>query len=113
MGWRSFGKCLRKKVIPISVEAALHGPRVKSIVVQCGVDAVLDLLESSRVSHVIDARCVGEHLLVHFLCTQEGGDEIKLRDVRSYGIARVRAAEEQIWRDAAIAVSRPCVGRHS
>src|SRR5437016_9065817 len=38
MGWRSFGKCLRKKVIPVFVEAALHGPRVKNIVVQCGVE---------------------------------------------------------------------------
>ena len=38
MGWRTFGECLRKKVIPISVETALHCQRVKNIVVQCGID---------------------------------------------------------------------------
>jgi hypothetical protein len=44
------------------------------LVPEPSVDAILDLLESSWVSHVIDARCVGKHLLVHFLCTQEGRD---------------------------------------
>src|SRR2546429_1242869 len=42
---------------------------------------------------------VGNHLLAHSLCTEEGRDKIKLRDVRPHGIARVRAAEEQIWRE--------------
>src|SRR5262245_60702731 len=83
------------------------------LVPQPCVDAILDLLEGSRVSHVIDARCIGEHLLAHSLCTQEGGDEIKLRDVRPYGIARVGATEEKIWRDAALPISWACVGRHS
>src|SRR6266478_4667578 len=83
------------------------------LVSQPGVDAVLDLLKSSRVSHVIDARRVGKHLLAHSLCTEEGGNQIKLRDVRPYGIARIRTAEEQVWRDIAIGISRPCVGGHS
>ena len=38
MGWRSFRECLRKKVIAVSVEAALHSERVKNVVVQCGID---------------------------------------------------------------------------
>src|SRR5262245_53690283 len=38
MGWRSFRKRLRKKVVPISVEAALHCQRVKNIVVKSGID---------------------------------------------------------------------------
>src|SRR6266404_8667248 len=83
------------------------------LVSQPGVDAVLDLLKSSRVSHVIDARRVGKQLLAHSLCTQEGGNQIKLRNVRPYGIAGVRATEEEIWRDVTMAVSRPGVGRHS
>src|SRR5215831_1259019 len=230
MGWRSFRKRLRKKVVPISVEAALHCQRVKNIVVKSGidraaitrqnlaqdgatglgtltkvdipllvpdvvygeasdsrdrrrkvgstkgakailrpradvriarvhggtdgakhhvsrevslieyvqmgigaqtapvmnvarlwiqlvpqpiVDPIFDLLESSRVSHVIHTRRVGNHLLAHSLCTEEGGDKIKLRDVRPHGIAVVRPTEEQIWRDAPMVISRPCVGRHS
>ena len=64
------------------------------------VDSILDLLESSWVSHVIDAGYVGNHLLAHSLCTQERRNQVKLRDVRPDGIARVGATEEQIRRDA-------------
>src|SRR6266508_4624186 len=35
---RTFGECLRKKVIPISIEAALHGQRVKNIVVHVPIE---------------------------------------------------------------------------
>src|SRR5438105_1754555 len=38
MGRRSFRECLRQKVIAISLEAPLHCPRVKNIVVQCGIE---------------------------------------------------------------------------
>ena len=83
------------------------------LVPQPSVDTILDLLEGSRVSHVIDARCIGNHLLAHSLCAQKRGDKIKLRYVRPHGIARIRATEEKVRRDVAKAISRACVGRHS
>ena len=100
---------IRAKTAPIVNVARL---RIQ-LVSQSGVDPILDLLESSRVSHVIDAGCVVNHLLAHSLCTQERRNKIKLRYVRSDGIARVRSTEEKIWRDIAIAISGARVCRHS
>ena len=83
------------------------------LVLQAGVDAVLDLLESSRIGYVIDARGVGEHLLAHFLRTQKAGDETQLRDVRSNGLAWIAPAEQQSRRDMAIAISRAGIAGHA
>src|ERR1700676_3600060 len=80
---------------------------------QSGIDAVLDLLESSRVGHIIDARGVGEHLLVHFLRTQKAGDDAQLRDVRSNGFAWIAPAEQKSRRHVAMAISRACVAGHA
>src|SRR5215469_5178838 len=33
MGWRTFGECLREKVITVSAEASLHSGRVENVVV--------------------------------------------------------------------------------
>src|SRR5438552_897583 len=83
------------------------------LVSQSGVDAILDLLESSWVGHVIDARRVGEHLLTHFLRTQKAGDDAQLRDIRTNGLARIASSEQQIRRNIAIAISRACVPGHA
>src|SRR5438093_13574749 len=83
------------------------------LVSQPGVDAVLDLLKSSRVSHVIDARRVGKHLLAHPLSTEEGGNQIKLRHVRPYGIPRLRTAQEHVCRVMASGMPRAGRGGHS
>src|SRR5206468_6962826 len=70
-----------------------------------GVDAILDLLESRRVGHVIDVRQGGDHLLVDRLRPQEGGLEIELGKVRPEGVARIGAAKKEIRRDIARPIS--------
>ena len=59
-----------------------------------GVNAILDLLKSRRVIHVIDVRQVGDELLADRLRTDVGGLEMQLRHVRPNGIARVGSAEQ-------------------
>src|SRR5690242_1941674 len=44
------------------------------LVSQSSIDAILHLLEGYGIRHVIDARCIGDHLLAHFLCAQESRD---------------------------------------
>ena len=82
------------------------------LVLQPGVNAVLDLLVSRRVSHVIDVRQVGDELLADRLRTEVGGDEMQLRHVRPNGFARVGAAEQQVRRDVTRPIPRAGVGGH-
>ena len=39
MGWRTFGECLRKKVIPMSVETPLHSDRVENVVINSAIQS--------------------------------------------------------------------------
>src|SRR5437870_2943825 len=83
------------------------------LVSQSGIDAILHLLESCSVHHVVDSGCVGEHLLGHFLRAQKTRDYAQLRNVRPNGLAWIATTEQQSRRDIAMVVPRACVAGHS
>ena len=69
MSWRTFGKRLRKKVIPICVEAALHSGRVENIVINTAIErssvAGQDLgREVSLIEHVHMGICAESAAIV-------------------------------------------------
>jgi hypothetical protein len=78
-----------------------------------GIDAILDLLVSRRVGHVIDVRQEGDHLLVKRLRPQVGGLEMELGKVRRERVARIGPAEKEIRRDITRLISGAQVGRHA
>src|SRR6516162_4656536 len=82
------------------------------LVSQSSIDAILHLLEGCGIGHVIDARCIGDHLLLHFLRAQKTRDYAKLRYVRPNCLAGIAPTKQKSRRDIAMAISRARVIGH-